>query len=65
MERLQHVGIFGYGRRDAQLDLTVTLQRYLIRRRLHTLFSVRQKGAVVALLPSSYQVEDVLKRQSF
>jgi hypothetical protein len=28
-------------------------------------FSVRQKGAVVALLPPSYQVEDVLKRQGF
>jgi len=43
----------------------LSLQRYLTRRRLHTPFSVRQKGAVVALLPPSYQVEDVLKRQGF
>jgi hypothetical protein len=41
------------------------LQRYLTRRRLHTPFSVRQKGAVVALLPPSYQLEDVLKRPGF
>jgi hypothetical protein len=45
--------------------VALTLLRYLARGRIHSPFSVRQKGAVVALLPPSYQLEDVLKRQGF
>jgi len=41
----------------------VTLQRDLTRCRWHSPSSVRQKGAVVALLPPSYPLEDLLKRQ--
>jgi hypothetical protein len=47
------------------IERDIALQRYLIRCRLHTPFSVRQKGTVVALLPPSYQLEDVLKRPGF
>jgi hypothetical protein len=47
------------------ISLALTLQRYLTRRRLHTPFPMRQKGAVIALLPPSYQLEDVFKRQGF
>ena len=42
----------------------LTLQRYLTRNLLHALFSVRQKGAVVALLDAGYQLENVRNRQS-
>src|SRR5262252_5877611 len=43
----------------------LSLQRDLTRCRWHSPSSVRQKGAVVALLPLRYQVEDVLTRQGF
>jgi hypothetical protein len=43
----------------------VTLQRYLTRYPAHSPGSVRQKGAVVALLDPGYQVEDVRNRQGF
>lgn len=41
----------------------ISLQRYLTRDLLHSLFSVRQKGAVVALLDAGYQLENVRNRQ--
>jgi hypothetical protein len=43
----------------------ISLQRYLTRRRLHSPFSVRQKGAVVALLDPGHQLEDVRNHQGF
>jgi hypothetical protein len=43
----------------------ITLQRYLTRCRLPSLFSVRETGAVVALLSPGDQLENGRNRQCF
>ena len=43
----------------------LTLQRYLMKYRVKALFPVRERGAVMALLHVSHQLQDLIRLQDF